>query len=82
MKVLHVVAESPASFLQHVKEVTFIEKKPLQYCFILIFNITCRFCAERLSSLVRSLELPDIPDLSALERVCNFATIVSTYQKG
>lgn len=30
MRVLHVVAESPTSFLQHVKEVTFIDKKPLR----------------------------------------------------
>ncbi|KAJ3217138.1 DNA-dependent ATPase of the nucleotide excision repair factor 4 complex [Clydaea vesicula] len=70
MRVLHVVAESPISFLQHVKEVTFIEKKPL------------KFCAERLSSLIRSLELPDLPDLISLQRVANFATLVSTYQKG
>jgi DNA excision repair protein ERCC-2 len=25
------VAETPASFLQHLKEVTFIERKPMQY---------------------------------------------------
>jgi DNA excision repair protein ERCC-2 len=31
MKVLHVIAETPTSFLQHVKELTFIEKKPLRY---------------------------------------------------
>jgi DNA excision repair protein ERCC-2 len=30
MKVLHVIAETPTSFLQHVKELTFIEKKPLR----------------------------------------------------
>lgn len=30
MRVMHVVAESPTSFLQHVKEVTFIEKRPLK----------------------------------------------------
>ena len=30
MRVMHVVAESPTSFLQHVKEITFIEKKPLR----------------------------------------------------
>lgn len=31
MRVLHVVAETPASFLQHLKELTFIEKKPLRW---------------------------------------------------
>lgn len=30
MRVMHVVAETPASFLQHLKELTFIEKKPLR----------------------------------------------------
>ena len=30
MRVLHVVAETPASFLQHLKDITFIEKKPLK----------------------------------------------------
>lgn len=70
MRVLHVVAESPASFLQHVKEITFIDRKPL------------RFCAERLSSLIRTLELADLTDYSALQKVASFATLVSTYQKG
>jgi DNA excision repair protein ERCC-2 len=31
MRVLHVVAETPQSFLQHLKDITFIEKKPLRY---------------------------------------------------
>lgn len=30
MKVLHVISETPPSFLQHLKEYTFIEKKPLR----------------------------------------------------
>jgi DNA excision repair protein ERCC-2 len=70
MRVLHVVAESPASFLQHVKEITFIDRKPL------------RFCSERLSSLIKTLELSDLTEYSALQRVAAFATLVSTYQKG
>ncbi|KAI8852107.1 hypothetical protein BC829DRAFT_424885 [Chytridium lagenaria] len=70
MRVLHVVAESTTSFLQHVKEITYIEKKPL------------RFCAERLSSLVRTLEVADLSDLGSLSKVAAFATLVSTYQKG
>jgi DNA excision repair protein ERCC-2 len=31
MRVLHVVAESPASFLHHLKEITYIDKKPLRW---------------------------------------------------
>ncbi|KAJ3121717.1 DNA-dependent ATPase of the nucleotide excision repair factor 4 complex [Nowakowskiella sp. JEL0407] len=70
MRVMHVVAETPTSFLQHIKELTFIDKKPL------------RFCAERLSSLVRTLELTNLNDHWALSKIASFATLVATYQKG
>lgn len=70
MRVMHVVAENPTSFLQHLKDVTFIERKPL------------RFCAERLTSLVRTLELTDLEHFSSLQRIAAFATLVSTYDKG
>lgn len=70
MKVLHVISETPQSFLQHLKELTFIEKKPL------------RFCAERLTSLVRTLELSNIEDYQALQEVASFATLVATYDTG
>ncbi|CCU82239.1 DNA repair helicase RAD3 [Blumeria hordei DH14] len=49
---------------------TFIEKKPL------------RFCAERLTSLVRTLELANIEDYQPLQEVATFATLVATYEKG
>jgi DNA excision repair protein ERCC-2 len=70
MKVLHVIAETPTSFLQHVKELTFIEKKPL------------RFSSERLTSLVRTLEISAVEDYQSLQEVAMFATLVSTYEKG
>ncbi|KAI9688793.1 MAG: DNA-dependent ATPase of the nucleotide excision repair factor 4 complex [Bathelium mastoideum] len=70
MKVLHVISETPPSFLQHLKELTFIEKKPL------------RFCAERLTSLVRTLELTSIEDYQPLQEVATFATLCATYDKG
>jgi DNA excision repair protein ERCC-2 len=70
MRVMHVVAENPVSFLQHLKDVTFIERKPL------------RFCAERLTSLVRTLELTDLEHYSSLQRIAAFATLVATYDKG
>lgn len=70
MKVLHVISETPPSFLQHLKELTFIEKKPL------------RFCAERLTSLVRTLELTNIEDFQPLQEVASFATLVATYDTG
>lgn len=70
MKVLHVISETPPSFLQHLKDLTFIEKKPL------------RFCAERLTSLVRTLELTNIEDYQPLQEVATFATLVATYDTG
>ncbi|RAL67195.1 hypothetical protein DID88_007972 [Monilinia fructigena] len=70
MKVRQVISETPASFLSHLREYTFIEKKPL------------RFCAERLTSLVRTLELTNIEDYQPLQEVATFATLVATYEKG
>lgn len=70
MKVLHVISETPPSFLEHLKDIAFIEKKPL------------RFCAERLASLVRSLELTSIDEYQPLQEVATFATLVATYDKG
>ncbi|KAF2213374.1 hypothetical protein CERZMDRAFT_39056 [Cercospora zeae-maydis SCOH1-5] len=70
MRALHVISETPPSFLQHLKELTFIEKKPL------------RFCAERLTSLVRTLELTNIEDYQPLQEVATFATLAATYDTG
>ncbi|KAL9599220.1 MAG: hypothetical protein Q9219_004001 [cf. Caloplaca sp. 3 TL-2023] len=70
MQVRHVISETPPSFLQHLKELTFIERKPL------------RFCAERLTSLVRTLELTNIEDYQPLQEVATFATLAATYDKG
>jgi DNA excision repair protein ERCC-2 len=41
-----------------------------------------RFCAERLTSLVRTLELTNIDEHFALQKVAGFATLVATYEKG
>ncbi|EKM82686.1 hypothetical protein AGABI1DRAFT_118129 [Agaricus bisporus var. burnettii JB137-S8] len=70
MRVLHVVAETPLSFLQHLKDITYIERRPL------------RFCAERLQSLIRTLELSRLDEHSSLQKVATFATLVATYEKG
>jgi DNA excision repair protein ERCC-2 len=70
MKVLSVTSETPTMFLQKLKELTFIERKPL------------RFCSERLSLLVRTLEIQDIEEYAALKDITTFATLVSTYEQG
>ncbi|GMM34555.1 TFIIH/NER complex ATP-dependent 5'-3' DNA helicase subunit [Saccharomycopsis crataegensis] len=70
MKVLYVISETPASFLQHLKELTFIDKKPLRYV------------SERLAILVRTLEISEIEDFNALKDIAMFASLVSTYEDG
>ncbi|ODQ65593.1 DNA repair helicase [Nadsonia fulvescens var. elongata DSM 6958] len=70
MRVLNVISETPTSFLKHLRELTFIERKPL------------RFCSERLSYLVNTLELTEIEDFTALKEIAAFATLVSTYETG
>ncbi|GME74773.1 unnamed protein product [Ambrosiozyma monospora] len=70
MKVLHVISETPISFLQHLKQLTFIDRKPL------------RFCSERLALLVRTLEVSEIEEFTALKDIATFATLVSTYENG
>ncbi|PGH11032.1 DNA repair helicase rad15 [Polytolypa hystricis UAMH7299] len=70
MKVTHTISETPPSFLVHLKDLTFIERKPL------------RFCSERLTSLVRTLELMNLEDYQPLQQVATFATLVATYEKG
>lgn len=70
LRVQHVVQESPAGFLKDVQAKVCIERKPL------------RFCAERLSSLLRTLEISDLTDFSPLVLITHLATLVSTYTKG
>ncbi|XP_077696492.1 general transcription and DNA repair factor IIH helicase subunit XPD isoform X3 [Eretmochelys imbricata] len=70
LRVHHMVQESPPSFLKDVFEKVCIERKPL------------RFCAERLRSLLRTLEIVDVADFSPITLIANFATLVSTYAKG
>ena len=70
LRVQHVVQESPAGFLTDCMKKVCIERKPL------------RFCAERLASLIRTLEISHTADFSPLTVVAHFATLVSTYTKG
>nr|CAG4642311.1 EOG090X01B4 [Evadne anonyx] len=70
LRVSHVVQEFPAEFLRDIRTQASIDRKPL------------RFAAERLSSLIRTLEISDLTDFSPLVTVSQFATLVSTYTKG
>ena len=70
MRIFHVVAETPVSFLRHLRLDTLIDAKPL------------KFCAERLSSLIRTLEINDLQEYRPLQKIAAFATLVATYQTG
>ncbi|XP_019485022.1 PREDICTED: TFIIH basal transcription factor complex helicase XPD subunit [Hipposideros armiger] len=70
LRVQHVVQESPPAFLSSLAQRVCIQRKPL------------RFCAERLRSLLHTLEIADLADFSPLTLLANFATLVSTYSKG
>ena len=39
-------------------------------------------CSERLSSLIKTLQITDLEDYSNLMKIAQFATLVSTYDKG
>lgn len=70
LRVQHVVQESPAGFLKDIHTKVCIDRKPL------------RFCAERLQSLLRTLEITDLTDYGGLTVITHFATLVSTYTQG
>ncbi|XP_066155132.1 general transcription and DNA repair factor IIH helicase subunit XPD [Euwallacea fornicatus] len=70
LRVQHVVQESPVGFLKDVQQKVCIERKPL------------RFCAERLASLLRTLEITDMTEFSPITLITHLATLVSTYTKG
>ncbi|XP_050506968.1 general transcription and DNA repair factor IIH helicase subunit XPD [Diabrotica virgifera virgifera] len=70
LRVQHVVQESPVGFLKDLQSKVCIERKPL------------KFCAERLASLLRTLEIADLTDFSPIILITHVATLVSTYTKG
>ena len=43
---------------------------------------TLRFCYDRLSSLLKTLEITDMDEFVPIHMVADFATLVGTYAKG
>ncbi|TGZ61903.1 hypothetical protein CRM22_007740 [Opisthorchis felineus] len=70
LRIAHVVHETPVAFLRDCLEKVCVDRRPLQ------------FCAERLRSLLNTLELADYAEFSSLTLLCNFATLVATYTRG
>lgn len=69
LKTTHLTTETPASFCQSIKDLTFLNKKTLS------------FCSQRLGLLVQTLDFED-DNLYFLRRVADFGTMVSMYSKG
>lgn len=65
-----VTNESPLSFLHRMITSTSLEVKTLKFAF------------SRLSSLLRTLRVPNLDDFKALADVADFASLVSTYSEG
>ncbi|KAL6748525.1 hypothetical protein V8C86DRAFT_1139607 [Haematococcus lacustris] len=65
-----VVHELPPSFLAHLQERVQIDAK------------TLKFCYDRLSSLLKTLEVTDTQEFIPVQLVADFATLVGTYAKG
>ncbi|KAI0982715.1 hypothetical protein GJ496_004194 [Pomphorhynchus laevis] len=70
LRVQHVVQESPPAFLKDLNIKTCIERRIL------------RHCSERLQSLIRTLEFDDPYELNSLCRLMDFATLVSSFDRG
>ena len=43
---------------------------------------TLRFCYDRLSSLLKTLEISAVDDFTPIHLVADFATLLGTYQQG
>jgi len=65
-----VTSETPLAFLHRMITTTSLEAKPL------------KFAHSRLSSLLRTLQVPNLDDFNALCDVADFASLVATYSEG
>lgn len=65
-----VTSETPLAFLHRMITTTSLEAKPLKFSY------------SRLSSLLRTLQVPNLDDFNALTDVADFASLVATYSEG
>jgi DNA excision repair protein ERCC-2 len=65
-----VISETPLAFLHRMITTTSLEAKPLKFAY------------SRLSSLLRTLQVPNLDDYNALADVADFASLVATYSEG
>lgn len=62
--------ETPSAFLAHLSQTAAIDGK------------TLKFCYDRLTSLLKTLQVVDTEEFSAVSLVADFGTLVGTYQRG
>ena len=70
MRGMTTTSESPVSFTGNLQQSCLVERRPLS------------FVSERLSCLIRYLQLTGIDELSSLFKIAHFGTLVGTYTKG
>lgn len=70
MRATQVEQETPAAFLAHLQRSAAIDGK------------TLKFCYDRLTSLLKTLEIVDTEEYNAVSLVADFGTLVGTYQAG
>jgi DNA excision repair protein ERCC-2 len=70
LKVDEVVSLTPAAFVSDLSSGVQIDAK------------TLRFCYDRLSSLMKTLEVSDMDEYGPLHSVADFCTLIGTYAKG
>jgi DNA excision repair protein ERCC-2 len=70
MRATVVEQETPSAFLAHLQRTAAIDGK------------TLKFCYDRLTSLLKTLEIVDTEEFHAISLVADFGTLVGTYQNG
>ena len=70
MRATQVEQETPTAFLAHLQRSAAIDGK------------TLKFCYDRLTSLLKTLEIVDTEEYNAVSLVADFGTLVGTYQAG
>jgi len=70
MRATQVEQETPTAFLAHLQRNAAIDGK------------TLKFCYDRLTSLLKTLEIVDTEEYNAVSLVADFGTLVGTYQAG
>ena len=70
MRATQVEQETPTAFLAHLQRSAAIDGK------------TLKFCYDRLTSLLKTLEIVDTEEYNAISLIADFGTLVGTYQAG